>query len=58
MTNDWLAPVRAALDTAEWSPTVFFRDDDAGWDDDRLMRLLDLSEPVKAALREEKITHA
>jgi hypothetical protein len=60
MTNDWLAPVRAALDAAEWSPTVFFRDDDAGWDDDRLMRLLDLFDttrtPVDVAVIPDALT--
>jgi uncharacterized protein DUF2334 len=35
----WLDPVRAALD--ERTATVFFRDDDAGWDDGRLLALLD-----------------
>ena len=36
----WLDPVRRALD--EGPCTVFFRDDDAGWGDDRLWALLDL----------------
>jgi peptidoglycan/xylan/chitin deacetylase (PgdA/CDA1 family) len=36
----WLDPVRRALD--EGSCTVFFRDDDAGWGDERLWELLDL----------------
>ena len=34
----WLEPLRAALD--ESPATFFFRDDDAGWRDDRLRRLL------------------
>jgi peptidoglycan/xylan/chitin deacetylase (PgdA/CDA1 family) len=34
----WLEPVRAALDVAP--ADVFFRDDDAGWRDDRLFALL------------------
>jgi hypothetical protein len=38
----WLDPLRAALDTAPEPVTVFFRDDDAGWRDDRLQTLLDL----------------
>jgi predicted deacetylase len=38
----WLDPVRQALD--EGPCTVFFRDDDAGWGDDRLWTLLDLME--------------
>ena len=36
----WLDPVRQALD--EGPCPVFFRDDDAGWDDERLWALLDL----------------
>ena len=36
----WLEPVRAALD--EGPCRVFFRDDDAGWGDERLWDLLDL----------------
>lgn len=38
----WLDPVRRALD--EGPCTVFFRDDDAGWGDERLWALLDLFE--------------
>ena len=37
----WLDPVRAALDAAPAPVPVFFRDDDAGWEDDRLFALLD-----------------
>ncbi len=38
----WLEPLQAALDGAE-EPIVFFlRDDDAGWNDERLFSLLDL----------------
>ena len=37
----WLDPVRAALDARAAPADVFFRDDDAGWDDDRLHALLD-----------------
>jgi hypothetical protein len=37
----WLDPVRAALDAASERVEVFFRDDDAGWDDARLLALLD-----------------
>jgi peptidoglycan/xylan/chitin deacetylase (PgdA/CDA1 family) len=48
----WLEPVRAALD--EGPCTVFFRDDDAGWGDERLWSLLDLfdrrSLPVDVAV--------
>jgi hypothetical protein len=38
----WLDPVRAALDAAPRPVDVFFRDDDAGWSDDRLLALLDV----------------
>ncbi len=38
----WLAPVRDALDGLTEPISVFVRDDDAGWDDDALIRLLDL----------------
>ena len=39
--TSWLGPVAAALD-AHPGARVFFRDDDAGWDDARLFDLLDL----------------
>jgi hypothetical protein len=38
----WLDRVRVALDAASDPIAVFFRDDDAGWRDDRLFALLDL----------------
>ncbi|AMK79402.1 MULTISPECIES: hypothetical protein [Methylomonas] len=41
MPADWLTPVRAALDAKERPIEIFFRDDDAGWDDSRLFELLD-----------------
>ena len=37
----WLRPLREALDAAPETVTFFFRDDDAGWRDDRLGALLD-----------------
>src|SRR5688572_9160680 len=37
----WLDPVTEALDAAPAAVEVFFRDDDAGWSDDRLRVLLD-----------------
>jgi Polysaccharide deacetylase len=37
----WLDPVAEALDCAAEPVLVFFRDDDAGWRDDRLRALLD-----------------
>lgn len=40
----WLDPVASAFDSAEAPVQVFFRDDDAGWRDDRLRVLLDLFE--------------
>jgi hypothetical protein len=36
----WLDPVRAALDGLDSPCTFFFRDDDAGWADERLFALL------------------
>lgn len=39
-TMDWLRPVSVALD--ERGATLFFRDDDAGWGDARLIELLDV----------------
>lgn len=49
----WLDPVRAALDELESYPEtrpVFFRDDDGGWDDDALTRLLDRFETAGVPL--------
>ena len=40
----WLDPVKDALDDAPAPVRVFFRDDDAGWRDDRLLALLDVFE--------------
>lgn len=37
----WLRPVADALDAAPAPAVLCFRDDDAGWDDARLLRLLD-----------------
>jgi hypothetical protein len=39
----WLDPFRAALDSADEPVTFFLRDDDAGWDDQRLLALVDLT---------------
>jgi peptidoglycan/xylan/chitin deacetylase (PgdA/CDA1 family) len=41
VTGSWLDPVQAALDAAGAPVTIFFRDDDGGWDDARLFELLD-----------------
>jgi predicted deacetylase len=40
--NAWLDPLRRILAADASSITVFFRDDDAGWEDDKLYRLLDV----------------
>ena len=39
--SSWLQPVEDALDAAPAPVPVFFRDDDAGWGDERLLALLD-----------------
>lgn len=41
LAQSWLTPVGDALSRLTEPVTVFVRDDDAGWDDDGLMRLLD-----------------
>ncbi|MBA3417511.1 MAG: hypothetical protein H0U09_02220 [Geodermatophilaceae bacterium] len=46
----WLDPVRAALDAAADPCPVFFRDDDAGWADDRLFALLDVFDRYAVAV--------
>jgi peptidoglycan/xylan/chitin deacetylase (PgdA/CDA1 family) len=46
--SDWLAPLRAAV--AAGNATFFFRDDDAGWGEDRLHRLLDVFEDAGAPI--------
>jgi predicted deacetylase len=40
--NTWLDPVRRALAFDVAPVTFFFRDDDAGWEDDKLYQLLDV----------------
>jgi hypothetical protein len=40
----WTRPIAAALDGRRTSLPLFFRDDEAGWADDRLVRLLPLFE--------------
>jgi peptidoglycan/xylan/chitin deacetylase (PgdA/CDA1 family) len=44
--SGWLDPLRAALDAGDVPVRFFFRDDDAGWDDAGLARLLDVFEPA------------
>ena len=38
---DWLQPIKNVLDNAKEPARLFFRDDDAGWSNDRLLTLLD-----------------
>ena len=48
--SGWLDPLRAVLDDSEAPVRFFFRDDDAGWADDALERLLDVFEPYGVPL--------
>jgi hypothetical protein len=41
----WLDPLRTVLDGRDGPVRFFFRDDDAGWQDDALQTLLDVFEP-------------
>jgi predicted glycosyltransferase len=41
-TPDWLSPVRETLDGLAHPASLFFRNDDCGWSDDRLLLLLDI----------------
>lgn len=41
-STHWLDPLRKTLDEASGSIPFFFRDDDAGWEDERLFALLDV----------------
>jgi predicted deacetylase len=56
----WLDGLRRALDAAHGPVAFFFRDDDAGWDDERLFELLDLfaghSMPVDLAVIPDALT--
>lgn len=58
----WLDPLAAALDGADRPVPVFFRDDDAGWDDGRLHALLDRFDaaglPVDVAVIPTAVTPA
>ncbi|HET7048934.1 MAG TPA: hypothetical protein VFI54_11770 [Solirubrobacteraceae bacterium] len=42
MQANWLNPLLKALDEAPTSVEFFLRDDDAGWDDDRLIQMLEV----------------
>lgn len=46
----WLNPVIAALDLRDRPLRLFLRDDDAGWDDGRLQRLVELCDRSGATL--------
>lgn len=46
----WLDPLRGALEDAPGTVLFFFRDDDAGWEDDRLYRLLDVFAAAEAPI--------
>jgi peptidoglycan/xylan/chitin deacetylase (PgdA/CDA1 family) len=48
--STWLDTVAAGLDRAGEPVTFFFRDDDAGWDDAGLLRLLDAFEARRAPI--------
>ena len=52
----WLAPVAAALAEAPAPVTFFFRDDDAGWRDDRLRRLLELFDRFSTRSRSRSLS--
>ena len=56
----WLETVRLALDEAESPRPFFFRDDDAGWRDDRLRRVLNRFEarglPIDVAVIPAELT--
>ena len=47
---DLLTPVRAALDAASVPLDIFLRNDDAGWNDERLMALLDVAARAGVAI--------
>ncbi len=42
VSDGWLAPVKQALDASREEVLFFFRDDDVGWENPRLLALLDL----------------
>jgi hypothetical protein len=48
--SDWLEPLRNVLDQAAHPVTFFFRDDDVGWEHERLYRLLDLFKSYEAPI--------
>lgn len=48
--SEWLEPVSAALDRRRTPLDVFFRDDDGGWDDAAVLRLVDAFADVRVPL--------
>ena len=48
--SDWHRPVMAALDALPAPVTAFVRDDDAGWENDRLLALLDTVDAAGACI--------
>ena len=56
--ENFLDPVRQVLDELAKPADIFFRDDDAGWEDRRLMQLLDLFEHFELPIDLAAIPHA
>jgi hypothetical protein len=60
--TNWLDPLRKTLDEAQRSVSFFFRDDDAGWEDARLLELLDVfadyNVPVDLAVIPKSISNS
>src|SRR3954470_22008778 len=50
MPDTWLQPLRARLNARDRPLTLFFRDDDAGWADERLFELMDRFEERRLPL--------
>lgn len=48
--SEWHRPVMTALDALPAPVTVFIRDDDAGWENDRLLALLDTVDAAGACI--------
>lgn len=48
--SDWFRPVMIALDALPVPVTAFIRDDDAGWENDRLLALLDSVDAAGACI--------